>query len=154
MDVKKSTGMFSSVDDTWGTPQALYDELNEEFGFTSDVCASDWNAKHENYWTILDDCLSKSWKGHVAFMNPPYGKEIADFVQKAKEEHLKHGTVGVAVLPARTDTRWFHLNVYDYAHIEFIRGRLKFERNPALGITPGTAPFPTMIAVWGMEVVE
>lgn len=143
---------YSSKSNEWETPQSLYDELNREFGFTLDPCATHENQKCEKYYTIEDDGLSKSWEGETVFMNPPYGREIGAWVKKAYDETRVPNTTVVCLLPARTDTRWFH----DYCQkgeVRFLKGRLKFV-NRALPSWNSTgdfklspAPFPSMIVV-------
>ncbi len=71
--------------DDWGTPRALYESLDREFGFDVDVCANDANHKHPRYWTVKEDGLSKDWSGLKCFMNPPYGRPIAGWMRKAVE---------------------------------------------------------------------
>lgn len=133
--------MFSSKTDLWSTPQDLYDMLNEEFHFTLDVCALPENAKCERYYTPEIDGLSQKWDG-VCWCKPPYGREIGKWVAKAVKASEEGATV-VMLLPARTDTRWFHDYVYkDYAEIRFIKGRLKF------GGAKNAAPFPSMIVIF------
>jgi site-specific DNA-methyltransferase (adenine-specific) len=126
-------GMMTSNTPEWSTPQDLFNELNEEFHFTLDPCATKENAKCPKFYTQEDDGLSKDWSGEVVFMNPPYGREIGKWVEK-----ISIGG-GVALLPARTDTRWFHDYIYGKADIKFIKGRLKF------GGSKNSAPFPSMI---------
>ncbi len=132
--------MFSSKTDLWETPQDFFDRLNEEFHFDLDVCALPANAKCERYFTPEMDGLSQQWKG-VCWCNPPYGREIGAWVQKASYEATVGQTV-VMLLPARTDTRWFHDWIYGKAEISFIRGRLKF------GGCKNSAPFPSMVVVF------
>lgn len=99
---------FSSETNDWATPQDLYDKLNSVFSFTLDPCATDANHKCDRYFTEADDGLTQSWDGERVFMNPPYGREIGHWVKKASE--IKGGLV-VCLVPARTDTRWWHDNV-------------------------------------------
>lgn len=96
---------FSSATDNWATPQDFYDNLNNIFDFTLDPCASDTNHKTERYFTEADNGLEQSWDGERVFMNPPYGREIGKWVKKASEQV---GGIAVCLLPARTDTRWWH----------------------------------------------
>ena len=103
-----STGMLSSNTIEWATPQDLFDKLNEEFHFTLDPCSTDENAKCDKHYTIKDDGLSKSWDGERVFCNPPYGREIGKWVRKAAESKA----LTVMLLPARTDTKWFHEYIY------------------------------------------
>lgn len=132
--------MFSSKSAEWETPQDFFDKLNAEFDFTLDVCASEKNKKCSRYFSKEEDGLSKFWEG-VCFMNPPYGKEISKWIKKAYES-AGDGTIVVGLLPARTDTKYFHEYVYHKAEIRFIRGRLKF------GNSKNSAPFPSMIVIW------
>lgn len=135
--------MFSSATDLWATPQAVFDQLNAEFHFNLDPCATPENAKCANYFTIDIDGLSQSWGGHNVFCNPPYGKALARWVKKAYEESKKPNTTVVMLIPARTDTRYFHEYIYHKAkEIHFIKGRLKF------GESKNSAPFPSMVVVF------
>lgn len=129
--------MFSRKTDLWETPQDFFNKLNEEFHFTLDVCATAENAKCEKYYTKAQDGLRMPWSGTV-WCNPPYGRKIGEWVQKAAESNC---TV-VMLLPARTDTRWFHDYIYGKAEIRFVKGRLKF------GGSCNSAPFPSMVVVF------
>ena len=134
-------GMYSSNTDEWGTPQKLFDELNERFDFDVDVCANAENAKCRRYFSKEEDGLKQDWtQFKTCWMNPPYGRQIGSWIEKAYETSLR-GTTVVCLLPSRTDTRWFH----DYCvkgDITFIKGRLKFND----GKVP--APFPSMIVIF------
>ena len=135
-----TSGLMSSNSDRWETPQKLFDELNQKYNFEIDVCALPENAKCENYFTPEVDGLKQEWSG-ACWMNPPYGREIGKWMKKALESSRNGATV-VCLVPARTDTAWWH----DYAmkgEIEFIRGRLKF------GNSKNSAPFPSAIVVFG-----
>ena len=134
--------MFSSEKDDWETPQDLFDELDEEFHFTLDAASSDLNAKCEKHYTIEDDGLSQSWEGNNVFLNPPYGRTMKDWMKKAYEESQEKNTTVVALVPARTDTAWFHDYVYGKAELRFLRGRLKF------GGCENSAPFPSLVVVY------
>lgn len=136
----KLAPLMTSNSEEWSTPQDLFDELNAKFSFTLDAAASDENHKCKKYFTKADDGLIQSWKGHRTFLNPPYGRQIGDWMKKCREEQFNHGVFTVALLPARTDTRWFHAWCkHDDVHIEFIHGRLKF------GGSKNSAPFPSML---------
>ena len=132
-----NTGMMTSNTDQWSTPQAFFDGLNAEFGFTVDVCALPENAKCAKYYTPEMDGLAQKWGG-ACWMNPPYGREIGKWVKKAAEA----GTLVVGLLPARTDTMWFHDYIYGRAEMRFVKGRLKF------GDSKNSAPFPSMVVIW------
>ena len=132
-------GLFTSNTDLWSTPISFYNELNKQFKFTLDPCCTEDNRKCDKYFTKEDDGLSQSWQGETVFMNPPYGREIVKWVKKAYEESLKPDTKIVMLLPARTDTRWFHDYIYHKSKITFVKGRLKF------GDGKNPAPFPSMV---------
>ena len=108
---------YSSKSDEWETPDELFDDLNEEFEFDLDVCANKRNAKCKLYYTEEDNALVLPWDG-VSYMNPPYGRNIKAWVEKARSEALKGNTV-VCLLPARTDTKWWHENCMMAAEIRF-----------------------------------
>jgi site-specific DNA-methyltransferase (adenine-specific) len=135
--------MFSSKSNDWSTPQDFFDELNAEFGFTLDPCADEFNHKCNKYFTEGDDGLLQDWGGEIVFCNPPYGKAIKDWVRKAYIEGCKPNTTVVLLIPARTDTAYFHDYIYHEAkEIRFIRGRLKF------GNSKNAAPFPSMVVIY------
>jgi DNA N-6-adenine-methyltransferase (Dam). len=136
---------FSSETDEWPTPQDFFDKLNEEFHFTLDVCATPENAKCPRYFTKSENGLLQKWEG-ICWMNPPYGREIGQWVKKAYESAIGGATV-VCLLPARTDTSWWH----DYCmkgEVRFIRGRLKF------GGASENAPFPSAVVIFRPGVQE
>lgn len=132
---------FMSQTVEWATPQDYFDKVNAEFGpFTLDVCATPQNAKCAEFFTAEQDGLRQEWAPRRCWMNPPYGRVIGDWMRKAYEESKRGATVACLV-PARTDTRWWH----DYAmkgQIRFIRGRLKF------GAGKANAPFPSALIVF------
>lgn len=130
-----TSGIMSSKSAEYSTPQELYDTLDAEFSFTLDPCATLKNAKCKKFYTKEQDGLAQDWTGESVFMNPPYGREIGKWVAK-----IAH-TGGVALLPARTDTRWFHDYIYGKAEIRFLKGRIKFNGG-------GPAPFPSMVVVF------
>ena len=139
--------MFSSKKEDWETPKDFFDKLNDEFQFTLDACSDDKNYSVFKHFTKEDDGHSKDWGGEITFCNPPYGRKIGQWVKKAYETHksawnYKYKTVVVMLLPARTDTKWFHDYIYNKAEIRFIKGRLKF------GGCKNPAPFPSMIVVF------
>jgi site-specific DNA-methyltransferase (adenine-specific) len=160
--------MFSSEKSEYGTPQDKFNFLDGLFNFTLDACATEKNAKVDNFFSIEDDALSQDWEG-VVFMNSPFGKSkkkcvagcskklcdkrgfhldedvpgVKEWVLKAFcESEIKASTV-LCVLPGRVDTAWFQV-VWDHAHaVCFVRGRWKFEGadDPAL--------FPIALVVFG-----
>jgi site-specific DNA-methyltransferase (adenine-specific) len=136
------TVLFSSKNDVWSTPQAFFDTLNEEFQFTLDACALPENAKCRLYFTPQDDGLVQDWGGKTVYCNPPYGRKIAAWVEKCYRESRKENTKVVMLLPARTDTVYFHKYIYRKAEIRFLKGRLKF------GDAVNGAPFPSMVVVY------
>ena len=140
---------FSSKSNEWETPQDLYDKLDKEFGFTLDPCCTKESAKCDKYYTEKDNGLIQDWSNYIVFMNPPYGREIPKWIEKAYKESLKGATV-VCLIPARTDTKYWHKYIFPYAEIRFIKGRVKFEGNQK---GSGAAPFPSAIAIFrGIKV--
>lgn len=132
--------MFSSKTCEWETPLDFFKALDEKYHFTLDVCATKQNAKCEAYYTRIQNGLSREWKG-ICWMNPPYGREIGKWVKKAYETALYGAGTVVCLLPARTDTAWWH----DYCmkgEVTFVRGRLKF------GGCANSAPFPSAVVVF------
>ena len=139
-----NNGMYTSNSEEWATPQDFFDRLNEEFNFTLDPCSTDENAKCEKHFTKEQDGLKQDWTGEVVFCNPPYGKNIWKWCRKCYEHSLNGGTA-VMLVPARTDTGWFHDWVYGKAEIRFVRGRLHFNGSK------WPAPFPSMVAIYRSE---
>jgi phage N-6-adenine-methyltransferase len=130
---------YSSATDLWATPHDLFQELNAEFCFTLDVCATAENAKCDRFFTEQEDGLEQDWSG-VCWMNPPYGDAIATWVKKAYES-AEDGAIVVCLVPARVDTGWW----WDYCRhgdVRFLRGRLKF------GGGENSAPFPSAVVVF------
>jgi len=117
--------------------------LNKEFRFTLDACALPDNAKCRKFFTPQEDGLNQDWGGNNIFCNPPYGKKIAAWVEKCYRESRKDNTKVVLLIPARTDTIYFHRFIYQKAkEIRFVKGRLKF------GNALNSAPFPSMVVVF------
>lgn len=133
--------LTSSNDATWATPQEWYNYLNLEFKFTLDPCCSFDTAKCKKFYTVEDDGLSKSWENERVFMNPPYGRGIGEWMEKAYEES-KNGALVVCLIPARVDTLWWHATSVKAADIRFPIGRLKF------GDAKHCAPFPVAIVIF------
>lgn len=131
---------FSNKTDNWATPQWLFDELDREFHFTLDVCASEENAKCKTFFSKEQDGLQQEWTGTI-WCNPPYGRQIAKWVEKASQT-AENGHTVVMLIPARTDTAWFHDYCYGKTELRFVRGRVKF------GGAKYNAPFPSLIVVF------
>lgn len=138
--------MFSSKTDLWETPKDFFDKLDAEFRFNLDVCALPENAKCAAFYSPDVDGLSQPWYGNC-WCNPPYGRQVGRWVAKAAQSAAEGATV-VMLLPARTDTAWFHDYIYGRAEVRFVRGRLKF------GGSTNSAPFPSMVVIFrpGNEV--
>ena len=136
-----NNALFTSNNDEWATPQDVFDKLNCEFHFDLDPCATANNHKTDWYFTAEQDGLDQNWGGHKVFCNPPYS-EIDKWVEKAWRESRQDYTTVVLLIPARTDTRYFHNFIYNRAEIRFIKGRLKF------GQSKNSAPFPSMVVIF------
>lgn len=131
---------FSSKRNDWETPNDLFEALDNEFHFKCDLAANSINAKVKTY--IVKGSLDLNWSllPGPLWLNPPYGREIGKWVKKAYEESQRGATV-VCLLPARTDTKWFH----DYVlkgEVRFLRGRVMFVGSKF------AAPFPSLIVVF------
>lgn len=142
--------LFSSKSVEWGTPQNLFDKLDRKFHFTIDVCANEFNHKCDKYYDVNQNGLSKKWRGNV-WCNPPYGREIKYWVKKAYSSSRSGKALVVMLIPARTDTEWFHKYIYkkDGVKILFLKGRIKFTDNS--GNILNSAPFPSMIVVFNRK---
>lgn len=132
---------FSSKSNEWTTPKELFDMLDSEFGFTLDPCCTHESAKCDKYYTIDTDGLSQDWSKDVVFMNPPYGREIGKWVEKAYRECL-NGAVVVCLIPSRTDTKYWHKYIFPNAEIRFMKGRICF------GDGKGSSPFPSAVVIF------
>jgi site-specific DNA-methyltransferase (adenine-specific) len=131
---------FSSQTPEWPTPQWLFDALDKEFGFSLDPCSTHANAKCAKHFTRDENGLLQSWRDEVVFMNPPYGDEIAKWMAKAYDAAQHEGATVVCLVPARTDTAWWHKHAMKHEN-RLLRGRLKF------GDSTSSAPFPSAIVV-------
>ncbi len=143
MNKQTQVVMFSSKTGQWATPQEFFNKLDWRFGpFDLDPCATPHNTKCANFYTEAEDGLSKDWTGHTAFINPPYGRGIDKWIKKAYEAAQKPDTKIVMLIPARTDTRYWHDYVMKASEIYFVKGRLKF------GNSDNSAPFPSAVVVF------
>ena len=149
MDKNTIDVMFSSKSNDWATPQSFFDKLNNIFGpFTLDAAASAGNYKVSKYFTEADDSLIQDWSGHTVFLNPPYGRALKDWVKKSYEEGKKDNTTVVMLIPARTDTKYWHDYVMKADEIRFVRGRIKF------GDETNSAPFPSAVVVFRQSAYQ
>lgn len=148
--------MFSKASDEWSTPQAFFDELDDEFDFSVDAAASTENAKCRLWYGpggLCEDALAlKDWRPDIArsiWLNPPYSR-CREFIAKAAVEAREHGCTVVCLIPSRTDTRMWHEHVWDAekhqprpgVEIRFVKGRLKF------GEGKNSAPFPSVVVIF------
>lgn len=123
----KGSPALTSDRTDWETPRDLFERLNNFWRFDLDAAASDANHLCPDYFTKETNGLAQSWKGRRVWLNPPYGKDIAAWVRKAYEETRDGQTLVIMLVPARTDTRWFHDYIREHAaEVKFIRGRLKY----------------------------
>lgn len=129
--------VFSHKSDEWSTPQELFDLLHSKFNFTLDACASDLNHLLPRYYTIIDSALDHSWDNEVIFCNPPYSS-ISNFISKALGSS---NSLCVFLVPARTDTVWFHRCLDNDCPVYFFKGRLKFSNSK------NSAPFPSCLII-------
>lgn len=141
--------MFGSALHVWRTPDEFFNRLDDQHCFSLDAAASQQNAQCSQFFTEEDDALTQDWSGHTVFCNPPYGRGLKHWVKKFFEEGLKPGTKVVALIPARTDTRYFHDYCMRAKRISFIKGRLKFLNDNGEELAP--APFPSMVVEFDGE---
>lgn len=145
---------FSSKSDDWSTPDDFFAKVVAEFGpFDLDPCATAENAKAPKFYTAEQNGLARRWQGRV-WCNPPYGRGIGEWVEKCAEhvwyyrenpdeKLIRNGSIAIMLLPARTDTKWWHDYVIPHAaEIRFIKGRLKF------GGAKNSAPFPSALVIF------
>jgi site-specific DNA-methyltransferase (adenine-specific) len=136
-----NNGLYTSNSEEWETPIEFFRDLDDEFNFTLDVCATADNAKCSKFFTKAQDGLKQDWTGETVWCNPPYGRKIGAWCRKCYE-HSTEGGVAVMLVHARTDTAWFHDWILGKAEIRFIRGRLRF------GGSKWNAPFPSLVAIF------
>lgn len=146
-----NTVTLSSRRHDWETPQRLFDALNAEFGFTLDAAATRDNAKCAAFFSPDEDGLSQSWATLGAvWINPPYGPGIGKWVKKAYDECRASWQTVVLLIPARTETSWWHEYAMKASEIRLIRGRLRF--SAADDFVPNqkghNAPFPSAVVVF------
>ncbi len=110
----------------WATPAWLFEELHEEFDFTVDAAAGSGNTKVPRFWSLEDDGLKQDWSRERVWCNPPYGAQVAHWVEKA----IADNGLAVLLVPVRSETVWWHRAIAAVAEIRFIRGRVHFEPPP------------------------
>ena len=141
-----NSALLSSKNMNWCTPQDFYECLDNEFHFALDAAATDKPPKCRLYYTPETDGLAQSCHaGGPVFCNPPNGRRTGKWVRKSFEE-AQAGFPIVLLIPARTDTAWFHDYIYGKAEIRFLRGRLRFTDEDGNAADP--APFPSMVVVY------
>lgn len=144
---RRNEGRWRGSGRDWATPPELYEELDAEFTFDLDPCASERTAKCKHYFTEAEDGLSRDWGLNRVFMNPPYGRELPRWVEKAKES-AKAGALVVGLLPAATDSAWWHEHIVGHAEVRYLRKRPRFLIYTETG-TKWNSPFqPCVIVVW------
>lgn len=144
--------LFSSEKMNWETPQMLFKKLDNIFKFEVDVAADENNKKCKKYYSLKEDGLNQTWRterGGAVWCNPPYGRDIKKWVEKAYKESKLHNTTIVMLIPSRTDTQYFHDYIYNKAKLFFIRGRLKFINEKKQ--EEHSAPFPSMIVIYNSK---
>lgn len=141
----RNNGRYNGNGRHWATPPEVFEPLHAEFGFTLDPCATPETAKCGRFYTEADDGLAQSWAGERVFMNPPYGREVYAWTQKAREESAR-GALVVGLLPASTDLAWWHNDVVSVgAEVRYIRGRVRFLTD---GPYRASGFFASVIVVW------
>lgn len=143
MAKKKFEPLFSSDKMDWATPLDLFNPLNNEFNFIYDLCALPGNTKCNFYFSPEDDSLKQDWYkiNGYCWLNPPYGKDIIKWLEKAYTESKKGAKI-VILIPSRTDTKYWHKYCMNASEMRFIKGRVKFEGAKT------TAPFPSVLIIF------
>lgn len=119
---------FESAKQDWATPDDVFDPINAEFKFTLDAAANASNARAKKYFSSKDDGLTQDWGKNVVWLNPPYGEragKLSDWIKKSLAAS-KLGATVVMLIPARTNTNWFHDLCLAQGDVRFLRGRPKF----------------------------
>ena len=147
-DFYKTTALSSNSVE-YETPDQLFKQLNDKHQFDLDVCATKENAKCEKYFTINENGLKQKWHG-VCFMNPPYDRHIKFWIEKAYYEMNVRKVKTVALIPARTDTKYWHDYIFPYSQIKFLKGRLKFKNKNGVY---NPAPFPSAIVIFDYNYI-
>jgi site-specific DNA-methyltransferase (adenine-specific) len=140
----KNNGRYNGNGREWETPPELFAELDAEFHFTLDPCATPSNAKCRRFFTETENGLEQDWGHERVFMNPPYGREVYAWTQKAREA-AEQGALVVGLLPASTDLAWWHDDVKEYAEVRYIRGRVRFLTG---GPYRASGFFPSVVVIW------
>ena len=138
-------GVYMHNSDEWSTPQDFFDELDARYHFTLDPCSTDENAKCIKHYTNKENGLNKSWKNEIVFCNPPYSN-IKLWAEKCAFESQTNNATIVLLIPARTDTAYFHDYILPFCKLVFIRGRLKF------GDSKNSAPFPSVLCIFNERI--
>ncbi len=138
--------LFSSTSDLWGTPPNLFRMLDQVYEFKLDAAASDASAFCDTYFTLQSDGLSRDWFPYRrVWLNPPYGRSIAQWMRKDYQEAQK-GCLVICLVPARVDTKWWHDWVENKGQVTFLKGRLRYVRHTdENGARSGSAPFPSAL---------
>ncbi|WBU61866.1 DNA N-6-adenine-methyltransferase [Paracoccus albus] len=139
-----ASSVNASVFHGWHTPPDLFDAVENAVGaFDLDPCAPDDGGGHVRAaikFCAAEDGLTREWRGKV-FMNPPYGTVMRQWITKAQEE-ARDGSQVIGLVPARTDTLWWHNHIAGEADVVFLKGRLAF------GDGKRAAPFPSALVLW------
>jgi len=138
----------TTANPSWRTPGRIFADLDTEFGFTLDPCATSPIKLGIAWYSEVDNGLWQQWSGHV-FVNPPYGRAIVDWMRKIILERERCDVI-VALVPARTDSHWWHEYAMQADEIRFVRGRLSFEG--VYAPKGHNAPFPSVILVYRSRV--
>lgn len=138
---------FNSNTQEWETPLDFFMPLHKEFNFTLDVCATAENKKLPTFFSIADNGLIQSWQHNICWMNPPYGRDMVKWLIKAKNEADHFGVITVCLIPARTNTNWWHSICLKASEIRFVKGRPKF------GIAAHGFPSPLAIIIFRKETI-
>jgi len=142
--------LYSSNSNEWYTPSYIFDPLDDEFEFELDACATEDSAKCDAYFTKKDNALLKDWSAaaNIVWVNPPYGRGIGKWIEKAYKESLKGCTV-IVLTYVRSDTKWWHDWALKASEIRMIKGRIHFMRGDLK--TTNASPAPSCVLVFSED---
>jgi phage N-6-adenine-methyltransferase len=144
---RRNEGRWRGSGRDWATPLDLFEELDREFTFDLDPCASERTAKCLHYFTERENGLNQDWGLNRVFMNPPYGRELPEWVKKARAA-AKAGALVVGLLPAATDSAWWHEHVMGNAEVRYLRKRPKFLIYTDTGVKWNSPFQPCVVVIW------
>lgn len=168
-----NNALLSSRYSKWETPTDIVSQLSQVYDWDIDLCASRPNVC-EQFWSEEQNSLEQDWLGRgPCWMNPPYGRGIRAWMDKARHAAINSDFSCVSLVPSRTGSAWWQDNMWAATMIVYVRGRLTFgsdeywkylwttpeidgEENPLYGKdgTRYAAPFDSAFILWGKHTAQ